>query len=62
MLVPIYNAPEDKVAISIYEKTMPDYEIRAINCETIIDYYGAIHCTTLTVPLINNWNLNCQSN
>lgn len=54
VLVPIYNTSEDQVAISIYEKTMPDYEIRAINCETIIDYYGAIHCTTLTVPLINN--------
>jgi len=54
VLVPIYNSPEDLAAISIYEKAMPDYEIRAINCGTIIDYYGAIHCTTLTVPLINN--------
>ena len=54
VLVPIYNTGEDLAAISIYEKAMPDYEVRAINCETIIDYYGAIHCTTLTVPLINN--------
>ena len=54
VLVPIYNTSEDQIALSIYEKAMPNYEIRAINCETIIDYYGAIHCTTLTVPLINN--------
>ena len=54
VLVPIYNTPKDQIALSIYEKAMPDYEIRAINCETIIDYYGAIHCTTLIVPLINN--------
>jgi agmatine deiminase len=53
VLVPIYNTTEDQTAISIYENLMPDYEIRPINCESIITYYGAIHCTTLTVPLMN---------
>ena len=52
VLLPLYNIPEDQIAISIYEENMPDYQIRGINCTTIIKSLGAIHCTTITVPLI----------
>jgi len=52
VLVPQYNTTEDSLAISIYEQSMPDYEIIGINCNAIIDYLGAIHCTTMTRPLI----------
>ena len=53
VLVPQYNTSEDQIAISIYEEVMSGYEIRGINCESIISYYGAIHCTTMTVPLFD---------
>ena len=53
VLVPQYNVPEDSVAISIYQQAMPEYEIRGIDCRTIIPCYGAIHCTTITRPVIN---------
>ena len=54
VLLPVYNTPEDQIAISTYEEAMPEYEIRPVNCESIIAYYGAIHCTTTTVPLVDN--------
>jgi agmatine deiminase len=53
VLVPQYGTVEDSTAISIYEQAMPEYEIIGINCNLIIDYWGAIHCTTMTKPLIN---------
>lgn len=52
VLVPQYNTPEDQTAISIYKENMPEYEIRGINCTTIIKSSGAIHCTTMTVPTV----------
>ena len=53
VLLPIYGVPEDEIAISIYEQAMPDFEIRGILCDHIIEYCGAIHCTTMTRPVIN---------
>lgn len=52
VLVPQYNVSEDSVAISIYQHAMPEYEIRGIDCRIIIPLRGAIHCTTMTRPLI----------
>ena len=52
VLVPQYNVSEDAVAISIYQQAMPEYEIRGIDCRTIIPGGGAIHCTTITRPFI----------
>jgi len=53
VLVPQYGTVEDSSAIIIYEQAMPEYEIIGINCNLVIDYWGAIHCTTMTRPLIN---------
>jgi agmatine deiminase len=50
VLVPMYNVEQDDIALSIYEQAMPEYEIRGIDCTSIIDFLGAIHCTTITVP------------
>ena len=51
VLVPQYNIPEDTEAISIYAQAMPDYDIVGIDSSTIIKSVGAIHCTSLTVPI-----------
>ena len=53
VLVPQYGAVEDSTAIEIYEQVMPDYEIIGIYSNLVIDYWGAIHCTTMTRPLVN---------
>lgn len=52
VLLPIYGVEEDAIAISIYEQAMPDYEIRGILSDYIIELCGAVHCTTITRPLI----------
>lgn len=52
VLVPQYGTVEDATAISIYEQAMPEYQIIGIYSNLIIDYWGAIHCTTMTRPLI----------
>ena len=53
VLVPQYGTVEDSTAISIYEQAMPEYEIIGINCNLVIDYWGAIHCTTMTRPSVS---------
>ena len=53
VLVPQYDTFEDSTAIEIYEQVMPDYEIIGIYSNLIIDYWGAIHCTTMTRPLVS---------
>lgn len=53
VLVPQYRTVEDSTAISIYEQAMPEYEIIGINCNLVIDYWGAIHCTTMTRPAVS---------
>lgn len=50
VIVPIYNAPEDEVALEIYKKTMPDYEIVGIDYTLYI--IGAVHCQTKEVPKV----------
>ncbi|UCH71414.1 MAG: agmatine deiminase family protein [Thermoplasmatales archaeon] len=54
VLVSEYGAPEDAEVISIYQNAMPDYEIRAIDSTEIIKFYGAMHCTTMTRPLVSS--------
>lgn len=51
VLVPTYNTPTDQQALQIYGQLMPDYEIRSVNSRIIINSFGAIHCSTMTVPI-----------
>lgn len=44
VLVPIYNCPEDSLALEIYRQAMPGYNIAGINCNSIIPLSGALHC------------------
>jgi len=53
VLVPQYGTSEDSTAIGIYENAMSDYKIIGIYSNLVIDYWGAIHCTTMTRPLVN---------
>jgi agmatine deiminase len=53
VLVPQYKILEDNLAIEIYENAMPEYEIIGIDSSLVINYLGAIHCTTMTRPLVN---------
>ncbi len=47
-LVPWYNQPQDAAGLAPY--TNAGYRAVAVDCRTIIDYGGAIHCITYGVP------------
>lgn len=44
VLVPQYEAQYDTTALRIWHEAMPGYDIVGINCNSIIDAGGAIHC------------------
>lgn len=51
VLVPIYGdtlAHLDTIALNIYKKLMPDYEVVGINSAEVIKSNGAVHCITNT--------------
>lgn len=48
VLVPIYMTDMDSVALNIYRREMPDYDVIGIDSRDISQYYGAIHCITNT--------------
>ena len=53
ILVPIYNPIYDNTALEIYRKALPGYKIIGINCNSIIQSGGALHCITKQVGVRN---------
>lgn len=49
ILVPSYQERYDTTALRIWQEAMPGYDIRMINCNSIITALGAIHCITKEV-------------
>lgn len=47
VIVPIYNHPNDELAIQTYQELLPERSIVGINCNSIIGWEGAIHCITM---------------
>jgi agmatine deiminase len=46
VLVPVFNDPNDRVALDIFADIFPDREIVGIYCGDLIWGFGAIHCMT----------------
>jgi agmatine deiminase len=51
VLVPVYGEQDDDTALAIYQQAMPDFEVISINCRTVINGGGAVHCLTKEVPM-----------
>lgn len=49
ILVPIYNPTIDNPALEIYRKALPGYKVVGVNCNSIIQLGGALHCITKQV-------------
>ncbi len=47
VIVPVYDHPNDQVALDIYESLLPEHDIVGINANSIIQWEGAIHCITM---------------
>jgi len=46
ILVPVYQPQYDDPALAVWQEAMPGYNIVGINCNSLIQYLGAIHCIT----------------
>jgi agmatine/peptidylarginine deiminase len=51
VLAPIYQQPEDELALDILQKAFPNHKIVSIDCSTIIQQFGSLHCITMQIPL-----------
>jgi agmatine deiminase len=52
VLVPVFNDPNDRVALDILSDIFPDREIVPIYCGDLIWGFGAIHCMTQQQPAL----------
>jgi len=50
VLVPTFNDPSDRVALTILGRQFPDREVVGINCTELIWGLGALHCMTGQQP------------
>ncbi len=50
ILLPVYDDPNDQIAIDRLAAIYPDKEIVCINCLPIIEQHGSLHCLTMQLP------------
>lgn len=50
ILVPTWGLPEDQQALNTYQQYLPGYTVVGINCSSMANSGGAIHCITMQVP------------
>ncbi|HCL56344.1 MAG TPA: agmatine deiminase [Spirochaetia bacterium] len=51
VLLPVYQDEEnDMKALAILQKAFPDRKIIPIDCRTLIEQHGSLHCVTMQVP------------
>lgn len=50
VLVPTYRLPQDEEALSVFRSVFPDREIIAIDCRSLIEQHGSLHCVTMQYP------------
>lgn len=51
VLVPIYSPTYDAAALEVYRQNLPGYNVVGINCNSIIQNLGALHCITKAVGI-----------
>lgn len=47
VLVPVYGVTEDEEALAVINRCFPEREIVPINCRTLIEQNGSLHCITM---------------
>jgi agmatine deiminase len=52
VLVPVFNDPNDRVALDIFADIFPDRDIVPIYCGDLIWGFGAVHCMTQQQPAL----------
>lgn len=49
VLVPTYGVRQDATALKILQRTFNNRDIIAINCRTVIEQFGSLHCLTMQI-------------
>ncbi len=52
VLVPVFNDPNDRIALDILADLFPDREVIGIYCGDLVWGFGTIHCMTQQQPKI----------
>ena len=50
VLLPVYGQPEDAEAIQVMQRAFPEHQIVPVNCATLVQQFGSLHCITMQVP------------
>lgn len=50
VLVPTYGDPRDEIALQRLQSCFPDHKVTGINCRTLIEQFGSLHCITMQLP------------
>lgn len=56
VLVPVYNDPNDSVALKILENIFPKRKVVGIDVRELYKYGGMIHCVTIQQPKMVEYN------
>lgn len=54
ILLPVYGVATDQEALDVMAEAFPSYQIVAIDCRTLIEQHGSLHCSTMQFPLHTN--------
>jgi agmatine deiminase len=54
VLVPVYQDKKDTLAIDIIQKLFPARSVYPVNCRSIIEQYGSLHCLTMQIPKLHS--------
>lgn len=50
VLVPVYGADTDEIALTRLHSAFPNHAIEPVNCRSLIHQHGSLHCVTMQLP------------
>jgi agmatine deiminase len=50
VLLPVYGVPQDKAARAVLSDLFPGREVVPIDCRTLIEWHGSLHCISMQFP------------
>lgn len=50
VLVPVYGVKQDEAALGLFKALFPGRTIHGINCRSLIEQHGSLHCVTMQFP------------
>lgn len=50
VLVPVYDDPQDEVALERLRGCFPERQVIGVDCRALIRQYGSLHCVTMQIP------------